>query len=336
MSQVEQAQAIRLRHYQGQRLQANDLQAEFDNLTWLRGLHIVGLHDTWGIALGFEVVLASNGARPVTLVNPGLAYDCLGREIVLTQVRTLPCPLPPAAASAQESEHHLVMSYDAELGSRSTGQEVAPCTDQAGQPGQEQPVFAWRRPDQVRLGLEVPLAALHLMLGSTPLFDLQVRRYAQPLARPHIAIGVTPREQLWEYWKESNQNIGYQIEVNTSAAGFVGTPFYLAELRLNSTDWPPVDKISANTPLPFLFTSLVGPDRNGFTFRLLPVTSDPSQLDLDFDLESSTPFCPGQVFWLGLERVGGQPLTIFLKDYSNVFSYHDYKILEEWVKAGDL
>lgn len=333
MSQVEQAQAIRLRHYQGQRLQANDLQAEFDNLTWLRGLHMVGLHDTWGIALGFEVVLASIGERFVTLVNPGLAYDRLGREIVLTHVRTLACPLPPAAAPAQETEYHLVMSYDADLGPRCAGQEVVPCTGQAGKPGREQPVFAWRRPDQVHLGLEVPLAALHLTPGSYPSLGPEVRCYTQPQARPHIVAGHTEPEQVWHEWqeeltKDTPSLLGYETRVDTSAAGFVATPYYLANLvtskignEMNAAMaavW--LSQLSHTT---FTF-SILEADSTGFLFRIFPhtvkVTAHAPHEDQppppDPDIRPfSVLLSRFQVTWLGFECVRGcQPSVAWRVD----------------------
>src|SRR5690348_14286372 len=126
------ARAFRLRHHQGQHLQVADLQDEYDNLTWLRGLHVLGLHDTWGIALGFSVQLGPKKSNTV-LVGPGLAYDCRGREIVLIQTHAVAGP-QGGSAIPDGTVITLVMRYDADLGQREAGWEWAPCNDGVGRP----------------------------------------------------------------------------------------------------------------------------------------------------------------------------------------------------------
>jgi hypothetical protein len=301
------AQAVRLRHYQGQRLQAADLQEEYDQLTRLRRLHVRGLHDTWGIALGFEVDLASNGG---VFVGPGLAYDRLGREIVLTQARSLPGP----GIQPGEINYTLVMSYDADLGRRSAGQEVIPCVDTQGRPGLEQPVFTWRPAGEVRLGLEVPLAAVQVTPNGTSSLSLEVRRYTQPLARPHLAGGVTPPEQVWEIWREeSNETfIGIQTRVDTGGAGFVGTPYYLASLRAIPIQAAPGPAV--------LFTSVDQPDATGFTFRVIIGQSVPGIASTFSTAAVSTAtLFPWRVSWFGLERVGGCPPPVIWRLFPGIF-----------------
>jgi hypothetical protein len=212
-------QAMRLRHYQGQRLTAGDLQDEYDNLAWLRRLHVVGLHNTWGIALGFEVSLAQGGI----LITPGFAYDCFGREIVLSQMRQI--GFPPDLSNAPDG-YNLVMRYDTELGQRQAFSDDVFC-----RPECDRPAFTWQRAEQTRLGQDVPLVRVVLLDGA-PAIDLDIRRYTQPLARPHIGNGVTPPTQVWQAWG-AREVVFLQTDIDTSAAGFVGTPFYIASLAFD-------------------------------------------------------------------------------------------------------
>lgn len=306
------ARAVRLRHYQGQRLIAGDLQDEYDNLSWLRGLHVVGLHDTWGIALGYAVQPGPAESNTV-LVGPGLAYDCRGREIVLTQTRAVAGP-HVGTQVPQGAVYVLVIAYGADLGQRQAGQEWVPCDD--GAAGREQPAFAWRRANTVRLGLEVPLLAVQIAGGAIVAgsLDQSVRRHAQPLARPHIGAGITPREQRWVPWRDEQRELllGLQTWVDTREAGFVGTPYYIAGLYM-----PPALIEGIATRLAFyLFTSLADAGPGGFWFRLLfalPNDDRFSAFRLNnerlgmFTLAAAaTPQPPTlQVSWLGVEPVEG-------------------------------
>jgi hypothetical protein len=306
------ARAVRLRHYQGQRLQAADLQDEYDNLSQLRGLHVVGLHDTWGIALGYAVQLGPTNSNTV-LVGPGLAYDCRGREIVLTQNRIIAGP-HVGTQVPQGAVYVLVMAYDADLGARQAGQEWILCGD--GAAGREQPAFAWRRANAVRLGLEVPLLAVQIADGAIVAgsLDQSVRRHAQPLARPHIGAGITPREQRWTPWRDAQTEalLGVQTWVDTREAGFVGTPYYIAGLYLPPTI---IEGIAGRLAF-YLFTSLADPSASGFWFRVMIALANDARFS-GFSLNNqrlglfslaaaATPQPPTiQVSWLGVEPVDG-------------------------------
>src|SRR3954465_11706168 len=82
---------VRLRHVDGELLRRRDLADEAAAETDRRGLHVRAVHDTWGVALGYEVGLASD----VMTVGPGVAYDCAGQEIVAVQGTKLPPPAAP-------------------------------------------------------------------------------------------------------------------------------------------------------------------------------------------------------------------------------------------------
>ncbi len=287
---------FRLRHYQGQRLQAADLQDEYDNLTALRGLHVIGLHDTWGIALGFTVQMGPKGSNTV-LIAPGLAYDARGHEIVLTGNHAVGGP-QGGRPIPDNTPITLVMRYDEDLGPREAGHEWAPCTNP---PGRERPSFAWQRADAVRLGLDVPLLAVRLQNGliDEGWLDLSVRQYAQAQTRPHIAAGITPKEQPWEPWQPQRaQFLGLQTWVDTRDAGFVGTPYYEATLVLGGSQ---ASSLSALRQI-FLIPSLAEESAGGFRFRLLLAHGDRGSFAL-FARQSAPPTL--QVSWLGIEPVDG-------------------------------
>jgi hypothetical protein len=304
--------AVRVRHYQGERLLAPNLQDEYDSAVWLRALHVVGLHDVWGIALGFNASLAGT-QEDCVLVQPGLAYDVCGRELVLGQPH--PVPVPPLLFQEVKLEgpYDLVMCYDSTR-HRKAEEAAIPCT---GVAGTGQLAFTWRRPGETRLGLEVPL--VRYWSPNTPL-DLSVRHDARPLIRPHIAAGITPPEKSWEPWEEVAGpdhiavTLGVRTTVDTSDAGFVGTPYYFASVRFD----PDLLEGPGELPPPtyLLFGSIVGPTPTGFTFRLMeairPIETEAGMISAPFagvrvassSAERSRRLVL-QVSWLGIEPVGG-------------------------------
>ena len=72
----------RVAFFDGERLDAGDLNAASSLQRELRWLHNRSLH-SWGIALGFAVS-GDKGAQQIT-VGPGYGVDCLGREVILTE-----------------------------------------------------------------------------------------------------------------------------------------------------------------------------------------------------------------------------------------------------------
>ncbi len=292
--------AVRLRHYQGERLLAGDFQDEYDNLTWLRELHVIALHDTWGIALGYDV---QYGSADYVLVGPGLAYDAKGNEIVLAHSQPVHGPQAFSSGSSADGDYELVMRYDAGLGERAAGAEAALC---AGSARREAPALIWRRKGETQLGLDVPLIGASVAGGKLDQgsFDYLVRRYAQPLLRPHIASGLTPREQSWQFWEPDDRIIGYRTTVDTSEAGFVGTPFYLASLRLGG------DTLSTfvleqfiRKPF-FFFLSVSKPTPTSFEAQLT-VAEEAEQVVIEAMSTSASAQGGFQVSWFGVEPVGG-------------------------------
>jgi hypothetical protein len=276
--------AVRVRHYQGERLRAADLQADAAHATSMRQLHVRTLHDTWGVALGLEVYLEGS----TFLVGRGLAYDRLGREIVVLQ----PLAAPPLSGDDGDGVYALVARLSP------TGQ----------------PELQWHLAGDVRLGVEVPLVAVPISAGAVDLnaVNFNVRPYAQPLTRPHIAYGLTPREQRWRVWRKGGgeREIGFGLRVDTTAAGFVGMPFYVASLQLSSNSLF-VGPSNATQVQMYVFGSLANATRTGFTYRVVfagpPPTPaagaapPPSVQDVFKRFNAGN--LPFQVVWTGIEPV---------------------------------
>ena len=79
----------RILFYSGQQLQATDLTELVRARREMLWLHTRSLH-SWGIGIGFGV--GGKRGDSVVSVSPGYGVDCLGREILLSEARTLTVP----------------------------------------------------------------------------------------------------------------------------------------------------------------------------------------------------------------------------------------------------
>lgn len=270
----------RVAYHDTQRLTAADLQADSDHEAQMRRLHVIGLHNTWGVALGLEVGVQNDGQS--VLVGPGMAYDYKGREIILSDEISL--PTPAAAPSAGKLVwFDLVISYDTFEGPPQARDIGAACPTTPLRPNAERPVFRWafagsaeedRKPPlaaSVRQGVEIPLARVRVVTDQTIVngLDLLHRRTAQALVRPHIAgdqvVTTAP--------SSSTTELSWAVYVNTADYGFSSVaPHYFVQL----TDHPlRGQQGSASLSYPaFLdqiygpFITLESPSRWGFTLRV--------------------------------------------------------------------
>src|SRR5215207_818421 len=292
IADAPQTRPIRLRNDAGQRLRGRDLQDEHELQSWRHAVHVAALHDTWGIAIGFAGSLGAGEA----IIGPGLAYDCFGREIVLSRDQHVPGPVAPSADEEEPAEQvTLVIRYNTDLDARAATADTFPCTDRGDRLGREAPLFVWRRQGEVRLGLETPLLAARPTSNGLTDLDLSVRRHARAQTRPHIAAGSTAATQSWEPWEElgGEFRLGVQTRVVTADAGFVGRPFYLATLRADPAIFAAIGKN-------LLFTSIVNSGPDGFTFRVVQGRR------IDIEPESSTIKTAAlRVDWTGVEPVSG-------------------------------
>lgn len=236
--------------FNGQRLQANDLQALDEANRQLRWVHNRSLH-TWGIAVGLNVT-AEVGDREVK-IGPGYALDNKGREILLLESKVEPLP-PVAGDKDQPISYYLTIHYPAGENLEATETRARVCSPLSVRGTirrAAQPIFCWIRlradgiptsGDHIRqiaegqkivLGrFEVKNCQLELALSLKP------RRMARPSPTPYIASGATsPIGTTWELWEEPIGEtpepkvlLGVQVSVDTTSARFRTTPCYSARV----------------------------------------------------------------------------------------------------------
>lgn len=154
----------RVTYRNGQRLDARDLRDDHWGSTRFRRLHVQHLHETWGIALGFEVTQLNDRRAPVgtdgtaVVVGPGYAVDKLGRNLLLSE--SIQPALPKVSGRMV-----LTVGYREDSEFRALSDLPTLCCDDGLNPRQERVRFAWRRPEKVRFGPEVPLVQLTIANG---------------------------------------------------------------------------------------------------------------------------------------------------------------------------
>lgn len=317
--------AQRVRYYDGQLLAAHDLRDDMDYDARLRGLHVRALHGVWGIALGYEVILAPDGKT--LQVTQGMAYDCAGHELVMSATLLVDPPDPPRGSTAPAWWFDLLVRYPerAAFGSQGDGGDSCP----TGEIDllQERPVWRWSCAgdaptpfvevhgfaEDVRLGEEIPLARVRVTAeGKVTDLDRTVRRVARGLVRPHIAGGQVRQGSIpiqgspwhWTAW------------IDTSAGGFnTSQPFYFATL----VDHPwlsPTSGFAAITnelslerkrQLQGPFIAIKASSRTGFTFDVSMATANIDHFEsMPVVMHRSVGLTlPVAVNWLGIEPSGG-------------------------------
>lgn len=311
MKQPQSPAVSRIGYYHGQQLAARDLQDEADFESRMRGLHMRGLHNTWGVALGFEVVRQD---ALVLQVGPGLAYDAHGREIVSAHTLNVGPPVLPRNTGAGAWWFDLVIRYDdwmePPLASLGCFQGVPP--------GEERPRWRWcyagpaagakavqPLSPEVRLGEDIPLVRVRLTdePGFDEALDFSLRRAAQGLVRPHVA-GGSPQRNL----ALDTSRFAFTTTIDTSAAGFNQTPFYFARVSIPAL----LQLAQSGESLPsFLgpFVTVRSPQRTSFSLDVR-IAQTSSVLRA---AATTVPTVPAQVTWIGVEPTGGCPpsLTLF-------------------------
>lgn len=280
----------RITYREGQMLAARDLQDDFVTNQRLRRMHTRFLHNTWGIALGFTVN-AEAGSDSV-YIGPGYAIDQSAAEVLLAQNVALPVPKTDIPAVFM-----LVAGVKPDDLYREIPDTSMLCAGAELNPRREQPLFNWRTPDTLTVGLDIPLAAVRVQNGAllaAP--DLSVRRYAARMSRPHIATGVA------EFSLDRSLVAG--IQVDTSDAGFAGATQYFA--RLDAVGGGALEAF-----LQFLANSAYIESATPKNFKYVV----PGLAALFFNREvvkfSFT------ITWIGVEEVGGcEPLTDLTKIFT--------------------
>jgi hypothetical protein len=293
----------RITYRDGQLLTALDLSDEVRRQDRIRRLHVHYLHDTWGIALGLEVRKAADNRA--VIVGPGYAVDGTGRDILLAESIHVSVPqmLGPEAVV-------LTARYQEDAAFRDRPDLAALCLCGGLDPRHERPLFAWRLPDDVRFGPEVPLVQVvvehGVIVGG---LDGRVRRYTQSLVRPHLGWGVT--EPGRTRWRQGENDRGLAVVVETSEAGFTRVPYYFATLQGDFGNRPgeaPLSRLdvwpTGTQPAFSLqgWNCITDADWERFTYQVLGVQPLPFQRTIAPSEAESRQWT---VAWLGIEPISG-------------------------------
>lgn len=290
----------RIDFYQGQLLKARDLQDAADRTSRLGGLHVAAVHGTWGVALGYGVSVSK---RTLTL-QPGIAYDCQGRRIVLSTQARIPLPEPEEGTQWYD----LTIRYQSDMVAE--GGRRSPCLGERRSPYEERPGWRWHlagswaadeRPplaSSLKLGLEIPLARIAVASEGErhagP--DFSYRRHARGLVHPHVASGTIEAEKAWD----GAAAVLLEVDVDTSEAGFTDTPYYFAQLTQNP--WVDLDNPTQAAKAPILgpFITISDPREKRFTLevRMVIMPGEQAPEPMDMTIRGN---------WLGVEPTGGCP-----------------------------
>ena len=318
------AQRIGYRH--GQVLAARDLQEDAAYEARMRGLHVRTLHNTWGVALGFEVHLSED--RNAVLVGPGIAYDRAGREVISARTLVVETPAVPLGSKADAWWFDLVIRYNDLITLIAGRERDRGCWGPGMQPLEERPLWRWSFAGDatnpyappltlaadVRVGEEIPLARFRMTAKralSDP--DFRVRRNTQGLVRPHIAADQIRQGSL----PIQGSPWAWSVTVDTSAAGFSRTPFYLASLADHPLLNPQsgfaelLKKVSRDQLGRVLgpFVSIRSPHSRGFSLQVrqaMPNRREFTSMPLELMREARLTL-PVAVSWTGIEPVAGCP-----------------------------
>lgn len=311
----------RITYRDGQLLTALDLSDEQRRHDRLRRLHVRYLHDTWGIALGLEVRKAADNRAVV--VGPGYAVDGTGRDILLAESLQVSVPqmLGPEAVV-------LTARYQEDAAFRDRPDLAALCLCGGLDPRHERPLFAWRLPDEVRFGPEVPLVQVVVVAGVIQgELDGRVRRYTQPLVRPHIGWGMT--EPGRTRWRQEDNDRGLEVVVDTSEVGFTRVPYYFATLQgdfSNRDGEDPLfqpDKWPTGTHPTFsleTFNFITDADREHFRYRVFIFQPE---LFVRAITASEAESRQWTVAWVGLEPVSGCEPAL---DFTRLFTLSGFPV----------
>lgn len=232
----------RLRYWQGQQVQSQDFRDQGAIAAQQQAWHNVALHNAYGIAAGFTIQQESNVIR----IQPGTAYDCFGQLLYLQRAKTIPLPdAQPDADWLLLMTHNPTTSFARSKASDSAQLKQGRTI--------EEPLLRWSDPFQWSPKMGIPLARLHYNPDTAQwLIAEAMKPYAHPLARPHMGSGETvPGNTAWKAWfaSEARQHqLGFEVDIDTSAEGFTEVPCYFAWLQ--GDWWPKIKWPQADAPRP--------------------------------------------------------------------------------------
>jgi len=254
---MEKRELQRIQYWQGQMLRSRDFRDNEAVEAQRRWWHNRAEHAAFGISRGLDAT-ADNTVTAV-LVQPGVAYDCFGRELILENAQNIPVPLELNVRSAV-----LLMKYRSpEGGARSTATAEVCWTDGALKFAAVE--FFWEPTEAVRTEDGVAIAQVFYTSTGRQINREFFLRPTQTDARPLVATGTTVRGKTpWQAnFLGRVNNAGRIIEVSTrvdtSAAGFTSVPCYFAWLG------GPLPDPKTGNLLPLLFSSIRDEAADSFT-----------------------------------------------------------------------
>lgn len=207
------------------------------------------------------------------IVEPGLAYDVRGRELILQKPRTvsLPSTSEPTpitwlllARFKETSEYPKRSNFDSACYSGNQSSFFL-----------ESPEFLWKLDKEWKPHDGVPLASVTIDSTGAKKNAEFVEPRQHGLARRRVFTGATLAGSTeWEAWNENiagaNFRLGFQVNVDTSRSGFTQRPCYFASLQWVPRN--PTDQVFLIAP----FQHLLEESIKGFRFRIwLPRLSVP-------------------------------------------------------------
>jgi len=303
MPDIEQRELQRLRYRQGQMLRSRDLNDQTAIEDHLRWWHNRAVHNAYGVVDGFETDLMNGKA----VIKPGVAYDCFGRELILTRDRevkfsrvedVLPGGITQGTVTA-------LVRYRPPASAIERSNLMGACLSSSHTPSEPALEYKTGR-FSFRDGVPVAELGIRKVEGDDGQTRIRVdsvkdiRPLARALARPHIASGATPVSNTdWQLWIEPARNsqgvlkeifVGFQVNIDTTEAGFTQIPCYFAWAPSLLSDFDEVRNVSVR----------------GFEYRFLapwapPVdlTSNPDRAEL---LISAVKASRLHVCWMGIEH----------------------------------
>ena len=258
-STVTVPQFDRIAYFDGEQLTADDLNAAQQIENTLRWLHNRTLHG-WGIATGLSVT-GSVGGRSVT-VEPGMAIDIAGREIILA--KAVVKGIPSLAGGMPQTLFYLTASYQPDSAQNVVAQRIGICAGGGAVRLANDPRIEWQGPQAVVKGEQIILAGVWINnCAISRAVSAAPRRPLVAPSKPSVSSGqVSAAGIQWVPFPAGPVAAGFTAAVDTSAAQFHSTPQYVAQIV--------GENYLASNPGPLLAVpqvSISGPSPTGFTLQ---------------------------------------------------------------------
>lgn len=260
----------RVAYWEGQMLRSGDFldiqRIEGQRRWW----HNRAVHNAYGVYQGLEAGSATvKGVPGAVQVNPGVAYDCFGRELILECRATIEQSTQPLA---QGDVRTLLVRYQKPVSRRESDPVSAVCCFCHGRHSRSNVAFVWTDKRRISPQDGVPLGQV-TGRRRTRFVGFRTPPRRRALARPHLGTGSTvPGNTSWQPWDFTPAifdvslppiEIGVQTTIDTTAAGFTQLPEYFAWLQ------GPIWNSATLQLVPALLPSITEESLDSFVFRLL-------------------------------------------------------------------